>query len=76
MILLSCNIFDFRKIDDVDKTMEEINQQTDNMRMIQEALSAPLGPASYIDEVTFPNQMIIYVSLDCTIHTHTIEVIR
>ncbi|ESW24937.1 hypothetical protein PHAVU_004G173400 [Phaseolus vulgaris] len=38
------------KIDDVDKTMEEINQQTDNMRMIQEALSAPLGPASYIDE--------------------------
>ncbi|KAK7363971.1 hypothetical protein VNO80_12264 [Phaseolus coccineus] len=37
-------------IDDVDKTVEEISQQTDNMRMIQEALSAPLGAASYFDE--------------------------
>ncbi|PKI70431.1 hypothetical protein CRG98_009206 [Punica granatum] len=29
-------------IDDVDKTMDEINEQTENMKQIQEALSAPL----------------------------------
>jgi len=50
--------------------MDEISQQTDNMRMIQETLSAPFDAASYFDEVTFSNQMIIYVYLDCTIHTH------
>ncbi|XP_074285717.1 vacuolar protein sorting-associated protein 32 homolog 1-like [Silene latifolia] len=36
-------------IDDVDKTMDEINEQTDNLRQIQDALSAPIG-ASDFDE--------------------------
>ncbi|CAN7126159.1 unnamed protein product [Brassica rapa subsp. narinosa] len=33
-------------IHDVDKTMDEINEQTDNMRQIQDALSAPFGSDS------------------------------
>ncbi|BAU02965.1 hypothetical protein VIGAN_11256400 [Vigna angularis var. angularis] len=37
-------------IDDVDKTMDEISRQTDNMRMIQEAVSSPIGAASCFDE--------------------------
>ncbi|PKI44119.1 hypothetical protein CRG98_035463 [Punica granatum] len=37
-------------IDDVDKTMDEINEQTENMKQIQEALSAPIGAAADYDE--------------------------
>ncbi|CAL5359209.1 unnamed protein product [Camellia sinensis] len=37
-------------IDDVDKTMDEINEQTENMKQIQEALSAPIGTAADFDE--------------------------
>ncbi|KAJ8555518.1 hypothetical protein K7X08_013014 [Anisodus acutangulus] len=37
-------------IDDVDKTMDEINEQTENMKMIQEALSTPIGAAADFDE--------------------------
>ncbi|CAF1840740.1 unnamed protein product [Brassica napus] len=33
-------------IDDVDKTMDEINEQTDNMKQIQDALSSPFGSAA------------------------------
>lgn len=40
-----------RNIDDVDKTMDEINEQTENMKQIQEALSAPLGASADFDEV-------------------------
>jgi len=53
MILLSWNIFFFRNIDDVDKTMDEINEQTENMKQIQDALSAPIGAAADFDEVIF-----------------------
>jgi hypothetical protein len=41
-----------RNIDDVDKTMDEINEQTENMKQIQEALSTPIGAAADIDEVS------------------------
>lgn len=34
--------------------MDEINEQTDNMKQIQEALSAPFGSAADFDEVNFP----------------------
>ncbi|XP_022854815.1 vacuolar protein sorting-associated protein 32 homolog 2-like [Olea europaea var. sylvestris] len=37
-------------IDDVDKTMDEINEQTENMKQIQEALSAPIGAAADFHE--------------------------
>ncbi|VVB00567.1 unnamed protein product [Arabis nemorensis] len=37
-------------IDDVDKTMDEINEQTENMKQIQEALSAPNWFAVDFDE--------------------------
>ena len=43
----------YRNIDDVDKTMDEINEQTENMKQIQEALSTPLGAAAEFDEVIF-----------------------
>ncbi|CAI0377733.1 unnamed protein product [Linum tenue] len=39
-------------IDDVDKTMDEINEQTENMKQIQEALSTPIGSAADFDEVS------------------------
>jgi hypothetical protein len=42
-----------RNIDDVDKTMDEINEQTDNMKQIQEALSAPIGASADFDEACF-----------------------
>ena len=41
-----------RNIDDVDKTMDEINEQTENMKQIQEALSTPIGAAADFDEVS------------------------
>lgn len=31
--------------------MDEINEQTENMKQIQEALSAPIGAAADFDEV-------------------------
>lgn len=37
-------------IDDVDKTMDEINEQTDNLRQIQDALAQPIGAAADFDE--------------------------
>ncbi|KAK8696998.1 hypothetical protein V6N13_113164 [Hibiscus sabdariffa] len=37
-------------IDDVDKTMDEINEQTENMKQIQEALSTPIGAAADFDK--------------------------
>ncbi|CAK8579464.1 unnamed protein product [Lathyrus sativus] len=37
-------------INDVDKTMDEINEQTENMKQIQETLSAPIGAAADFDE--------------------------
>jgi hypothetical protein len=40
-----------RNIDDVDKTMDEINDNMENMRQIQDLLSAPIGAAADFDEV-------------------------
>nr|XP_043634921.1 vacuolar protein sorting-associated protein 32 homolog 2-like [Erigeron canadensis]XP_043634927.1 vacuolar protein sorting-associated protein 32 homolog 2-like [Erigeron canadensis] len=37
-------------IDDVDKTMDEINEQTENMKQIQEALSTPIGPIDFDED--------------------------
>ncbi|VFQ63021.1 unnamed protein product [Cuscuta campestris] len=37
-------------IDDVDKTIDEINEQTENIRQIQEALSTPIGSVADFDE--------------------------
>lgn len=33
--------------------MDEINEQTENMKQIQEALSTPIGAAADFDEVIF-----------------------
>ncbi|GKV09990.1 hypothetical protein SLEP1_g21418 [Rubroshorea leprosula] len=37
-------------IDKIDKTMDEIHQQSENIREIQAALSAPIGAATDFDE--------------------------
>lgn len=37
-------------IDDVDKTMDEINEQTDNLRQIQEALATPVGATDFDED--------------------------
>ncbi|XP_031110235.1 vacuolar protein sorting-associated protein 32 homolog 2-like [Ipomoea triloba] len=37
-------------IDDVDKTMDEINEQTENMKMIQEALSTPMSAVDFDED--------------------------
>jgi hypothetical protein len=42
----------YRNIDDVDKTMDEINDNMENMRQIQDLLSAPMGAAADFDEVS------------------------
>ncbi|KAK1312241.1 hypothetical protein QJS10_CPA07g01393 [Acorus calamus] len=37
-------------IDDIEKTMEEVTEHSENMKQIQEALAAPVGSAADIDE--------------------------
>jgi len=37
-------------IDDIDKTMDEVNENTENLKQIQEALATPIGSAADIDE--------------------------
>ncbi|KAL9244590.1 hypothetical protein vseg_018355 [Gypsophila vaccaria] len=37
-------------IDDVDKTMDEINEQTENLRQIQDALAAPIGTNDFDED--------------------------
>ncbi|KAL6496720.1 hypothetical protein OROHE_027375 [Orobanche hederae] len=37
-------------IDDLEKTMDEINDQSESMKQIQESLSAPIGAAADFDE--------------------------
>ncbi|KAL5728930.1 hypothetical protein ACHQM5_001952 [Ranunculus cassubicifolius] len=37
-------------IDDVDKTMDEINEQTENMKQIQEALSHPISSEDFDED--------------------------
>lgn len=49
--IIEMGVLLYRNIDDVDKTMDEINEQTENMKQIQEALSAPIGAAADFDEV-------------------------
>lgn len=51
----------FRNIDDVDKTMDEINEQTENMKLIQEALSTPIGSAADFDEVSSAYSICFYL---------------
>ncbi|CAH8274969.1 unnamed protein product [Arabidopsis lyrata] len=44
-------------IDDVDKTMDEINEQTENMKQIQEALATPIGAAADFDEADLEQEL-------------------
>lgn len=59
LLIMIYDFFYFRKIDVVDKIMDEINEQTQNKRMIQETLSAPTGSTAYFDKFIF---------LECLFH--------
>lgn len=37
-------------VDDIEKTMEQVEEHTENMKQIQEALAAPVGAAADFDE--------------------------
>ncbi|KAL6496546.1 hypothetical protein OROGR_029804 [Orobanche gracilis] len=37
-------------IDDIDKTMDEINEQTENMKQMQEALATPINAADFDED--------------------------
>ena len=45
-IFLLCSNINF-----VDKTLDEIIEQTENLKLVQDALSAPIGAAADFDEV-------------------------
>jgi charged multivesicular body protein 4 len=40
-----------RNIDDIESAIEEANEQTENMREIQQALATPVGASADFDEV-------------------------
>jgi hypothetical protein len=40
-----------RNIDDIENAIDEANEQTENMRQIQEALATPVGASADFDEV-------------------------
>lgn len=61
LLLIGCYIF-FSNLDDVDNIMDEITEQTEKMRQVQEALSAPIGPADY-DEVVFSTVNVVFIYL-------------
>uniref|UniRef100_A0A803N749 Uncharacterized protein n=1 Tax=Chenopodium quinoa TaxID=63459 RepID=A0A803N749_CHEQI len=49
-------------IDNVDQTMDEINEQTENLKQIQEALSAPIGAAADFDEVQSSSYLLVLMT--------------
>lgn len=48
--------------------MDEINEQTENMKQIQEALSTPIGAAADFDEVNIPLTVHPLFSLTMQLH--------
>ena len=60
--------FCYSNIDDVDKTMDEINEQTQEMKQIQEALSAPIGAAADFDEVLILRTISIFFLIAVFLH--------
>jgi cell division FtsZ-interacting protein ZapD len=56
--------------------MDEINEQTENMKQIQELLSAPIGAAADFDEVIsnnnfyFHSAMEIYLLIDLSLSVY------
>jgi len=55
----------YRNIDDVDKTMDEINDNMENMRQIQDLLSAPMGAAADFDEVSLAHAVTLMAMHAC-----------
>ncbi|CAL9038626.1 unnamed protein product [Musa banksii] len=55
-------------IDDMYKTMDEINEQTQEMKQIQDALSAPVGAAAVFDEVLILRTISIFFLIAVFLH--------
>ncbi|KAL3010072.1 hypothetical protein AAZX31_07G120000 [Glycine max] len=66
------------KIDVVDKIMDEINEQTQNKRMIQETLSAPTGSTAYFDKKLLNDisRICIYVVDELEVELEELEVVE
>lgn len=41
-------------VDDIEKAIEEANEQTESMREMQQALATPIGASADFDEVPVP----------------------
>ncbi|RZC66020.1 hypothetical protein C5167_009706 [Papaver somniferum] len=56
-----------RNIDDVNKTMDEINEHTENMKQVQGALSNPIGAAAEF------NELVIFVGcrVNCNLNSRS-----
>lgn len=52
-------------IDRVDKVLEEITETNDQLRMVQDALGAPLGPAAELDDDELLNELEVRCRLVC-----------
>lgn len=54
--------------------MDEINEQTENMKQIQEALATPIGAAADFDEVTFlvPHMIISFSANDLCLRKNSL----
>ena len=50
------------------KTMDEINEQTQEMKQIQEALPAPVGAAAVFDEVLILRTISIFFLIAVFLH--------
>ena len=53
------------KIEDVDKTMDEINEQRQNMQDLTDVLSQPIGAGVDIDEDDLENELKVGLDARC-----------
>ena len=56
------------KIEDVDKTMDEINEQRQNMQDLTDVLSQPIGAGVDIDEDDLENELKVGIEARCLVH--------
>ena len=57
------------KIEDVDKTMDEINEQRQNMQDLTDVLSQPIGAGVDIDEDDLENELKVGLEARCPAHS-------
>jgi hypothetical protein len=62
-----------RSIDDIENAIEDANEQTENMKQIQEVLATPFGASAEFDEVCWLSTLCIsqqtFIALPHVTHT-------